>query len=268
MLQKKPNIHICLNYTFALGPSCVKRKHPFTVTPWVLCFPSSWSGTSKYISSELQHNKLSAAEDGKCFLRLHPSSNPCFDCNPKDTASIPMISLVLDPYFVAARKSRLPSGAGLVYEIPLFAIKGSRREIERDDKDKIKLHFVLIVWLLVGERPLQSTGRPAGEEWMSMPSRWTGSGRSSDTWCRRRREQQLQESHANGKEHQSAGRGWKRAMVCNISWSQHSSARPHCVKLVIQSVYIVSPRLPDFFCWATIMPSVPEQRKTVRHLKL
>lgn len=104
--------------------------------------------------AELQHNELSAAEDGKCFLWFHLSSNPCFDCNLKDAASIPMISLVLDPYFVAARKSGLPSGAGLVCEIPLSTIEGSRREIERDDKDKIKLHFVLIVWLLVGERPL------------------------------------------------------------------------------------------------------------------
>lgn len=46
---------------------------------------------------------------------------------------------------MAARKSGLPSGAGLVCEIPLSTIEGSRREIERDDKDKIKLHFVLIV---------------------------------------------------------------------------------------------------------------------------
>lgn len=30
-------------------------------------------------------------------------------------------------------------------------------------------------------------------------------------------EQQLQELHASRKKHQSAGRGWKQAMVCNIS---------------------------------------------------
>lgn len=54
-------------------------------------------------------NKLSAVKDGSCFYWFHPSSNPCFDCSLKDVASILMISLALDLYLMAVRKSRLPS---------------------------------------------------------------------------------------------------------------------------------------------------------------
>lgn len=66
MVQKIP-LHICLNYTFAFGPSCVKRKHPFTVTPGVLCFPSSWSGTSRCISLSFSTTSSLLLKTGSVF---------------------------------------------------------------------------------------------------------------------------------------------------------------------------------------------------------
>ncbi len=44
-------------------------------------------------------------------------------------------------------------------------------------------------------------------------------------------------------------------------------ARSPCINFLTQSVYLDFPCLSNFFCWATIMPSVQEKKKTVRHLK-
>lgn len=106
-----------LNYTFAFFAQ-KRRRFRILLLPLLYAVASRnwWSGASWFTSSGRRWasaNKLSAVKDGSCFHWFHPSSNPCFDCSLKDIASILMISLALDPYLVAVRKSGLPSDLDL-----------------------------------------------------------------------------------------------------------------------------------------------------------
>lgn len=66
----------------------------------------------------------------------------------KDVASIPVISLAADTQHEGSQR-RVAAAPGFVCNILPSAVEGPRREIERGDKDKIKLCFVLIARSLV-----------------------------------------------------------------------------------------------------------------------
>lgn len=107
---------------------------------------------------ELQQNKLSVVEDGKRFHRFYPSSYPCFDSYLKDVASIVMISLVLDPYLVAVRKSSLPSNKDLSAKsccLLLRALRGRSNRMTRTRYSKVA--FCVNIMVTCGKEALQST---------------------------------------------------------------------------------------------------------------
>lgn len=102
----------------------------------------------------------------------------------KDVASIPVISLAADTQHqeISGEPQR---PAGLVRNILPSAVEGPRREIERCDKDKIKLCFVLIARSVVkggqsscggGESKWRSAQRGSARmdgEWrVSPPDKW------------------------------------------------------------------------------------------------
>lgn len=127
---------------------------------------------------ELSPNKPSAVRGwlvSPALLSIHHPIH-VLTASLKDVASIPMISLAADTQHqeISSEPHRPPE---LVCNILPSAVEGPRREIERCDKDKIKLCFALIARSLVkGEQSSCRGGAGSGARLSSAQPGRTGSG--------------------------------------------------------------------------------------------
>lgn len=109
--------------------------------------------------------------------------------------------LVLEPYVVAVRKSRLLGEfkTWIWLQNPAVYCWGLSGEDRTWGQEEMKLYFLLILRLLVEKKPSRAHTNLVYQTatcvelqlcccicMMSMPSRWTGSSSSTDNWSRRK----------------------------------------------------------------------------------